>query len=58
MITVKLTSFNGNTKAYSLPTASDVQFFIAQLENALPKNVVLHASCDALGISGHLKGLK
>jgi len=58
MITLKLTSFNGNTKAYHLPTQYAVEFFIAELEKALPKNVVLHASCDALGISGHLKGLK
>ena len=58
MITLKLTTFNGSTKAYSLPTPSDVEFFIDELEKSLPRNVVLHASCDALGISGHLKGRK
>lgn len=58
MINLNLTSFNGNTKSYQFPTAEFVQFFIAELEKALPKNVVLHASCDALGISGHLKGNK
>lgn len=58
MITLKLTSFNGTTKAINLPTPSDVEFFIGELEKSLPKSVVLHIACDALGISGHVKGEK
>lgn len=58
MITLKLTSFNGTTKAISLSTPSDVRTYMRTLSQALPKSVVLHVSCDALGISGHLKGGK
>jgi hypothetical protein len=58
MISLKLTSFNGTTKAIALNTPSDVRKYISALTNSLPKSVVLHVSCDALGISGHLKGGK
>jgi hypothetical protein len=58
MITLKLTSFNGNTKAMSFSTPSQVRQYISALNNALPKSVVLQVSCDTLGISGHLKGNK
>jgi hypothetical protein len=58
MITLKLTSFNGTTKAMSFATPSDVRTYISALSNALPKSVVLQVSCDTLGISGHLKGNK
>jgi hypothetical protein len=53
MITVTLTTFNGNTKKYNVPNPT---FFISQLEKALPKTVTVHVSCDALGISGHVTG--
>jgi len=56
MITLKLTSFNGTTKALAFNTPSDVRTYISALSNALPKSVVLQVSCDTLGISGHLKG--
>ena len=55
MITVTLTTFNGNTKKYNV---TDAKFFISQLKNALPKSVTVHVSCDELGISGHVKGEK
>ena len=58
MITLKLTSFNGTTKAMSFSTPADVRTYITALGNALPKSVVLQVSCDTLGISGHLKGNK
>jgi hypothetical protein len=58
MITIKLTSFNGTTKAISLNTRRDAHEYISALTKSLPKSVVLHVSCDALGISGHLKGVK
>ena len=58
MITLKLTSFNGTTKAMSFGTPADVRNYIGALSNALPKSVVLQVSCDTLGISGHLKGTK
>jgi hypothetical protein len=58
MITLKLTSFNGTTKAMSFSTPLDVALYMSALSNALPKSVVLQVSCDTLGISGHLKGNK
>jgi hypothetical protein len=58
MITLKLTTFNGNTKAMSFRTPLDVAMYMSALSNALPKSVVLQVSCDTLGISGHLKGSK
>ena len=58
MITLKLTSFNGTTKAMSFSTPSQVHNYISALSNVLPKSVVLQVSCDTLGISGHLKGNK
>jgi hypothetical protein len=58
MITLKLTTFNGTTKAMSFDTPANVRTYITALSNTLPKTVVLQVSCDALGISGHLKGNK
>jgi hypothetical protein len=58
MITLKLTSFNGTTKAMPFSTPAEVRTYITALSNALPKSVVLQVSCDTLGISGHLKGNK
>lgn len=58
MITLKLTTFNGNTKAYHLPNAYSVQFFLEEFAKSLPQNVLVHASCDVLGISGYVKGNK
>ena len=58
MITLKLTTFNGSTKAMPFNTPLDVAMYMSALSNALSKSVVLQVSCDALGISGHLKGNK
>jgi len=58
MITLKLTTFNGSTKAMPFNTPADVHNYMGALKNTLPKSVVLQVSCDTLGISGHLKGNK
>lgn len=58
MLTLKLTTFNGNTKAMSFDTPLDIAIYMSELSNVLPKSVVLQVSCDTLGISGHLKGNK
>lgn len=58
MVQVKLTSFNGNTKRVEFATASLANNYIKALPNALPKAITLQVSCDALGISGHIKGVK
>jgi hypothetical protein len=58
MITIKLTSFNGNVKRIEFPTAYLANNYIKALPNALPKAITLQVSCDALGISGHIQGVK
>lgn len=58
MVQVKLTSFNGNTKRVEFSTAYLAKNYITALPNALPKSVTLQVSCDALGISGHIQGVK
>lgn len=58
MITIKLTTFNGSTKAISVDTRRDAHEYISALAKSLPKTTSLHVSCDALGISGNLKGTK
>ena len=58
MIQIKLTSFNGNTKTISMPNEYATKSYLAKLHEALPKTITLQVSCDALGISGHIKGVK
>jgi hypothetical protein len=58
MVQVKLTSFNGNVKRMQFDTASLASNYIKALPNALPKTITLQVSCDALGISGHIQGVK
>jgi hypothetical protein len=58
MVTIKLTSFNGNTKTISMPSEYLTKKYLSELHNALPKTITLQVSCDALGISGHIKGVK
>lgn len=58
MITIKLTSFNGNVKRIEFPTAYLANNYIKALPSALPKAITLQVSCDALGISGHIQGVK
>jgi hypothetical protein len=54
--TVKLESFNGSTKTITLPSKGAVAQFISQYPQALPVGVSLKVSCDALSISGTLRG--
>ena len=58
MIQIKLTSFNGNVKRVDFSTAYLAKQYINALPSALPKSVTLQVSCDALGISGHIQGVK
>jgi hypothetical protein len=58
MVQIKLTSFNGNTKRVEFSTADLAKNYIKALPNALPKTITLQVSCDALGISGHIQGVK
>lgn len=54
--TVKLESFNGSTKSITLPSKGAVAQFISEYPKALPVGVSLKVSCDALSISGTLRG--
>jgi hypothetical protein len=53
---VKLESFNGSVKSINLPSKGAVAQFISQYPQALPVGVSLKVSCDALGVSGTLRG--
>jgi hypothetical protein len=58
MVQVKLTSFNGNVKRLEFATTYLAKNYIKALPNALPKSVTLQVSCDALTLSGHIRGNK
>lgn len=53
---VKLESFNGSTKSIALPSKGAVAQFISTYPTQLPVGVSLKVSCDALSISGTLRG--
>lgn len=54
--TIKLESFNGSVKSINLPSKGAVAQFISEYPKALPVGVSLKVSCDALGVSGTLRG--
>ncbi len=58
MITIKLTSFNGNVKRMEFPTTYLAKKYLTALPNALPKAITLQVECDALTLSGHIRGNK
>jgi hypothetical protein len=53
---VKLESFNGSVKSINLPSKGAVAQFISQYPTTIPVGVALKVSCDALGVSGTLRG--
>jgi hypothetical protein len=53
---VKLESFNGSVKSINLPSKGAVAQFISQYPTPIPVGVALKVSCDALGVSGTLRG--
>ena len=53
---VKLESFNGSVKSINLPSKGAVAQFISEYPKALPVGVSVKLSCDALGVSGTLRG--
>jgi hypothetical protein len=53
---VKLESFNGSTKSIALHSKGAVANFLTEYPKALPVGVSLKVSCDALSISGTLRG--
>ena len=58
MITLTLTSYNGNTKKMPFYTEAQVNKFISALPSQLSKNTSLKVECDLLAISGTIRGEK
>ena len=54
--TITLETFNGSTKKIALPSKGAVAQFISQYPQTLPVGVSVKIACDALSITGTLKG--
>jgi hypothetical protein len=54
--TITLETFNGSTKKIALPSRGAVAQFISQYPQTLPVGVSVKIACDALSITGTLKG--
>ena len=54
--TVTLETFNGSTKKINFASRGAVAQFISQYPTQLPVGVSVKLSCDALGVSGTLRG--
>jgi hypothetical protein len=54
--TVKLETFNGSVKSINLPSKGAVAQFISQYPTTLPVGVSVKIACDALGVTGTLRG--
>ena len=54
--TITLETFNGSTKKIALDSRGAVSQFISQYPTQLPVGVAVKVSCDALGVSGTLRG--
>ena len=54
--TVKLETFNGSVKSINLPSKGAVAQFISQYPTTLPVGVSVKVACDALGVTGTLRG--
>ena len=53
---VNLETFSGSVKVISLPSKGAVAQFISTYPNTLPVGVSVKIACDALGVSGTLRG--
>ena len=54
--TVILETFNGSTKKINLSSKGQVAQFISTYPTQLPVGVSVKVACDALGVSGTLRG--
>ena len=54
--TITLETFSGSTKKINLASKGAVAQFISTYPTQLPVGVVVKMSCDALGVSGVLRG--
>jgi len=56
MYKLKLETFTGTVKVIELPSAGAVAQFINTYPTQLPTGIAVKISCDALGVSGTLRG--
>ncbi len=54
--TITLETFSGSTKKINLASRGAVAQFISTYPTQLPVGVAVKVSCDALGVSGTLRG--
>jgi hypothetical protein len=54
--TITLETFNGSTKKISLASRGAVAQFLSTYPTQLPVGVSVKVACDALGVSGTLRG--
>jgi len=54
--TVTLETFSGSTKKINFASKGAVAQFISQYPTQLPVGVAVKVSCDALGVTGTLRG--
>jgi len=54
--TITLETFSGSTKKIAMPSKGAVAQFISTYPTQLPVGVSVKMSCDALGVSGVLRG--
>ena len=54
--TITLETLSGSTKKIAMPSRGAVAQFISTYPNALPVGLAVKVSCDALGVSGTLRG--
>jgi hypothetical protein len=54
--TVKLETFSGEAKSIALPSKGAVAQFISTYTEKLPVGISVKVACDALGVSGTLRG--
>ncbi len=55
---VKLETFEGSVKVIELPSRGAVAQFVNEYPNKLPLGISVKIACDALGVSGVLRGRK
>jgi hypothetical protein len=54
--TITLETFNGSTKKINLASRGAVAQFLSTYPTQLPVGVSVRVACDALGVSGTLRG--
>lgn len=54
--TITLETFSGSTKKIALPSKGAVAQFISTYPTTLPVGVSVKVACDALGVTGTLRG--